>query len=62
MKQTISVEIPDGFEVIEDQSERGYMGQSTVILKLRPITEAAVVEEAKNINRINELFDGNNKR
>ena len=62
MKQTISVEIPDGFEVIEDQGERGYIGQSTVILKLRPTTEAAIIEEAKNTNRINELFDENNKR
>lgn len=62
MKQTISVEIPDGFEVIEDQGERGYIGQGTIILKLRPTTEDTIIEEAKNITRINELFDGNNKR
>lgn len=62
MKQTVSIEIPDGFEIIEDQGERGYIGQSTIVLKLRPVTEAAVVEESKNINRINELFDKNNKR
>lgn len=67
MKKLIEVDIPDGFEVLEDQKERGYAGQSTLILKLKPISESAIEEEQKNISRINKSLinydrNKNNKR
>lgn len=67
MKKLIEVDIPDGFEVLEDQKERGYVGQSTLILKLKPISESAIEEEQKNISRINKSLinyerNKNNKR
>lgn len=67
MKKLIELDIPDGFDVLEDQNERGYAGQSTLILKLKAISESAIEEEQKNISRINKSLinydrNKNNKR
>lgn len=57
MKKLVELDIPDGFEVLEDQGERGYAGQSTLIIKLKPISESALIEEEQNKIRINKMLD-----
>lgn len=57
MKKLIEVDIPDGYEVLEDQSVRGYAGQSTLIIKLKPTSESALIEEEQNKIRINKMLD-----
>lgn len=42
MKKLVEVDIPDGFDVSENQNEKGYYGQRIIFIKLTPITKEAI--------------------
>lgn len=62
MKQSIEIEIPDGFEALKDQSTPTYLGQSFVHIKLTPISEEAKHIDDMNRQRVAEMFAANNNK
>lgn len=54
MKKLIEVNVPDGFDVAEDQKGNGYSGQSIIVIKLKPITEETINREQENRKEIEE--------